>query len=147
MHGVGPRSGVFPKTNGASLLRRGMLAGLGALTAVGLLARPLHALAFPQAAGGNAAPSPQKPLTVEQKVTKIIVDMWSLDPKQVVPSARFIQDLGADSLDLVELTMAMEEAFDLVIYNEECDQWKTVGDLTRAIQADVAKKKPASPPH
>jgi acyl carrier protein len=123
-----------------------MLAGAGALVAVDLLARPLRALAFPQAAGGNT-PAQPKPPEVEQRITQIIAVHLGLDPKQVVPSARFIQDLGADSLDVVELTMAMEMSFDLDISDEECGQWKTVGDLTRAIQADVAKKKPASPPH
>ena len=54
-------------------------------------------------------------MSVEQKVKQIIVEQLGVDEAQVDPTASFVDDLGADSLDIVELVMAFEEAFDLVI--------------------------------
>ena len=64
----------------------------------------------------------------QSRVTTIIVDLLGVDEEQVVPAARFREDLEADSLDLVELIMAFEEEFDGEISDEEAQQITTVGE-------------------
>ncbi len=64
----------------------------------------------------------------QERVTAIIVDLLGVDSEQVVPEARFREDLEADSLDLVELIMAFEEAFDGEISDEEAQSITTVGE-------------------
>ena len=64
----------------------------------------------------------------QERVTAIIVDLLRVDSDQVVPEARFREDLEADSLDLVELIMAFEEAFDGEIPDEEAQSITTVGE-------------------
>ncbi len=64
----------------------------------------------------------------EQKIKDIIVDQLGVAPEKVVPEASFIDDLGADSLDTVELVMALEEAFDIEIPDEAAEQMNKVGD-------------------
>ncbi len=59
----------------------------------------------------------------------------SVKPEEVVPEANFVDDLGADSLDLVELIMAMEEAFDMEISDEEAEKLQTVQDAINYIKA------------
>ncbi len=71
--------------------------------------------------------------TIEEKVKKIIVDQLGVDEAEVTPEAKFIDDLGADSLDTVELVMALEEAFGIEIPDEEAETIKTVGDATQYI--------------
>ena len=66
--------------------------------------------------------------TIEQKVKDIIVEQLGVNADQVTSDAKFIEDLGADSLDTVELVMALEEAFGLDIPDEDADKMKTVGD-------------------
>ena len=63
-----------------------------------------------------------------------------MDQKDVVPTAALVADLGADSLDIVELCMALEEEFELEIHEEEVCKWKTVGDVIRLIKADLEKQ-------
>lgn len=63
---------------------------------------------------------------IEERVKKIIVDMLGVNPEDVVPSASFVNDLGADSLDTVELVMALEEEFETEIPDEEAEQINTV---------------------
>jgi len=63
---------------------------------------------------------------IEGKMIDIIVDQLSVDKEKVVPGASFVDDLGADSLDLVELIMAMEEEFDIEIPDEEAEKISTV---------------------
>jgi acyl carrier protein len=63
---------------------------------------------------------------VSEKVKQIIVDQLGIGPEQVKPEASFIKDLGADSLDIVELVMAMEEEFEIEIPDEEAEKIKTV---------------------
>ena len=63
---------------------------------------------------------------IEERVKKIIVDMLGVNPEDVVPSASFVNDLGADSLDTVELVMALEEEFETEIPDEEAEQITTV---------------------
>ena len=69
-------------------------------------------------------------------VRKIIVDQLDVEPYEVKMQSSLIDDLGADSLDLVELTMAIEEQFDLEIPDEEAEKIKTVGDIVRYIKSD-----------
>ena len=61
-------------------------------------------------------------MSVEEKVREIIVDQLGVDEKQVLAEASFIDDLGADSLDTVELVMALEEEFDIEIPDEEAEK-------------------------
>ena len=67
--------------------------------------------------------------SVEDKVKQIIVEQLGVDESEVTPTASFIDDLGADSLDIVELVMAMEEEFDLEIPDEDAEKLRTVGDV------------------
>ena len=72
---------------------------------------------------------------VFQKVKEIIVERLSVDEKDVTKEASFIDDLGADSLDTVELVMALEEEFGLEIPDEEAEQIVTVGDAVKYIES------------
>lgn len=65
-------------------------------------------------------------MAIEQQMVDIIVEQLSVDKEKVVPNASFVDDLGADSLDLVELIMAMEEEFDVEIPDEEAEKITTV---------------------
>jgi len=64
---------------------------------------------------------------LEEKVKQIIVDQLGVDANEVTPEASFIDDLGADSLDTVELVMAFEEEFDIEIPDEDAEKMTTVG--------------------
>jgi acyl carrier protein len=64
---------------------------------------------------------------LEEKVKQIIVDQLGVDANEVTPEASFIEDLGADSLDTVELVMAFEEEFDIEIPDEDAEKMLTVG--------------------
>ena len=72
---------------------------------------------------------------VDEKVKKIIVEQLGVDEGEVTPSASFVDDLGADSLDTVELVMAFEEAFDIEIPDEEAEKIKTVKNAIDYINA------------
>lgn len=65
---------------------------------------------------------------IQQKVTDLIVDQLGVDADSVNADAHFIDDLGADSLDTVELVMAFEEEFDMEISDEDAEKLETVGD-------------------
>ena len=65
--------------------------------------------------------------TVEERVKSVIVSQMGVDPAMVKPSSSFVNDLGADSLDSVELVMALEEEFNLSIPDEEAEKITTVG--------------------
>jgi acyl carrier protein len=67
-------------------------------------------------------------MAVDQKMIDIIVEQLSVEREKVVPNASFVDDLGADSLDLVELIMAMEEGFDIEIPDEDAEKISTVQD-------------------
>jgi acyl carrier protein len=75
--------------------------------------------------------------TIEQRVKSIIIDQLNVNEEQVTPDASFLDDLGADSLDTVELIMAFEEEFKDEIKGEipesEAENLKTVGDVTKYI--------------
>ena len=74
-------------------------------------------------------------MSAEEKVIDIIVEQLSVEKDKVVPNASFVDDLGADSLDLVELIMAMEEAFDIEIPDEIAEKITTVKDAIDHVQA------------
>jgi acyl carrier protein len=71
--------------------------------------------------------------TIEEKVKKIIVDQLGVDEAEVTPEAKFIDDLGADSLDTVELVMALEEEFGIEIPDEDAEKITKVQDATSYI--------------
>ncbi len=75
-------------------------------------------------------------MSVEDKVKKIVVDKLSVDLEEVVPEASFVDDLGADSLDLVELIMSMEEEFDIDISDDDAEKLLTVKDAIDYINAN-----------
>ena len=66
-------------------------------------------------------------MTIEERVQAIIVEQLGVDEKEVTEAASFIDDLGADSLDTVELVMAFEEEFDIEIPDEDAEKMTTVG--------------------
>src|SRR3712207_7469496 len=66
--------------------------------------------------------------SIEEKVKDIIVEQLGVNPEQVTPEAKFIEDLGADSLDTVELVMAFEEEFGIDVPDEEAEKLLSVGD-------------------
>ena len=74
-------------------------------------------------------------MSVEDKVKKIIAEKLSVDLDEVVPEATFVDDLGADSLDLVELIMSMEEEFDIEISDEKAEELVSVKDAIDYINA------------
>ena len=72
--------------------------------------------------------------TVQERVKEIIVEQLGVNPDQVTPEAEFIEDLGADSLDTVELVMAFEEEFGAEIPDEDAEKLQTVGDVVKYIE-------------
>ena len=73
-------------------------------------------------------------MALEDKVKDIIVEQLGVNPEQVTPEASFIEDLGADSLDTVELVMAFEEEFGVEIPDDAADSILTVGDAVKFIE-------------
>lgn len=76
-------------------------------------------------------------MAIEDKVKEIIVEQLGVDAAQVTPEASFIDDLGADSLDTVELVMAFEEEFNIEIPDEAAEKIKKVGDAIEYIKANA----------
>ena len=72
--------------------------------------------------------------SIEEKVKDIIVEQLGVNPEQVTPQASFIEDLGADSLDIVELVMAFEEEFSVEVPYEDAEKLQTVGDVIKYIE-------------
>ena len=72
--------------------------------------------------------------SIEEKISDIIVKELGVTADQVTPEAKFIEDLGADSLDTVELVMAFEEEFDIEVPDEEAEKLQSVGDVIRYIE-------------
>jgi acyl carrier protein len=70
----------------------------------------------------------------EAKVKEIIINELGVDPEKVTPEASFVEDLGADSLDTVELVMAFEEEFGVDIPDEDAEQMRTVGDAIQYLR-------------
>jgi acyl carrier protein len=77
--------------------------------------------------------------SVEDKVKQIIVEQLGVDEAEVTPTASFIDDLGADSLDTVELVMALEEGFGIEIPDEDAEKITTVKDAINYIEAHQPK--------
>ncbi len=73
-------------------------------------------------------------MTVEEKVKGIIMEQLGVDAEEVTPEASFVNDLGADSLDTVELVMALEEAFKIEISDEDAEKITTVGEAIKYIE-------------
>jgi acyl carrier protein len=73
-------------------------------------------------------------MAIEQQMIDIIVEQLSVEKEKVVPNASFVDDLGADSLDLVELIMAMEEGFDIEIPDEDAEGITTVQDAIEYVK-------------
>jgi acyl carrier protein len=71
---------------------------------------------------------------IEQKVKDIIINELGVEAEKVTPEAKFVDDLGADSLDTVELVMAFEEEFGMEIPDEDAEKLQTVGDAISYIQ-------------
>ena len=74
-------------------------------------------------------------MSIEDKVREIIAEKLSVDLEEVIPEASFVDDLGADSLDLVELIMTMEEEFDIDISDEDAEKLESVKDAIDFINA------------
>ena len=76
---------------------------------------------------------------VEERVKEIIAKELEVSVDQLTPDAKFIEDLGADSLDTVELVMAFEEEFDLEIPDEDAEKMTTVADAIKYLESHVPK--------
>jgi len=74
---------------------------------------------------------------LEEQVKEIIVEQLGVTAEEVVPQASFIDDLGADSLDIVELVMAMEEAFDVEIPDEDAEKIQTIGSAVTYLKSKL----------
>ena len=79
-------------------------------------------------------------MNLQEKVRSIIAEQLGVKPEQVTPQASFIDDLGADSLDTVELVMALEEEFGVEIPDEEAEKLITVGDAMKYIETKAGQK-------
>ena len=79
-------------------------------------------------------------MDVPEKVKNIIAEQLGVKPEEVTPEAKFIDDLGADSLDTVELVMALEEEFGIEIPDEEAEKLVTVGDAVKYIGEKASQK-------
>jgi acyl carrier protein len=77
--------------------------------------------------------------SIEARIKKIIVEQLGVNADQVTPEAKFIEDLGADSLDTVELVMALEEEFGQEIPDEEAEKLQSVGDVIKFIEERQGK--------
>jgi acyl carrier protein len=74
------------------------------------------------------------------RVRAIIAEQLGVKPEEVTPEASFVEDLGADSLDTVELVMALEEEFGIEIPDEDAEKMTTVGEAVKYIEDKIAKK-------
>jgi acyl carrier protein len=79
--------------------------------------------------------------STEERVKQIIVEQLGVDEGEVTPKASFVDDLGADSLDTVELVMAFEEAFDIEIPDEDAEKIRTVQDAVSYIEQHAKASK------
>jgi len=77
-------------------------------------------------------------MDLEERVTELIVEQLGVSREEAVPKASFIDDLGADSLDIVELVMSIEEEFDLEIPDEDAEKIQTIGDAVSYLKDRTA---------
>ena len=77
--------------------------------------------------------------SLEEKVKKIIAEQLSVSEDQITPEASFVEDLGADSLDTVELVMALEEEFEIAIPDEEAEKIVTFADVLNSIKSHTTQ--------
>ncbi len=77
--------------------------------------------------------------SIEEKVKDIIIEQLGVNAEQVTPAASFIEDLGADSLDTVELVMAFEEEFGVEVPDEDAEKLQSVGDVIKYIEEKKGK--------
>ena len=80
-------------------------------------------------------------MALKDKVNEIIVEQLGVEASEVKDGASFIDDLGADSLDTVELVMAFEEEFDIEISDEDAEKLNTVGDAVKYLEDKIANKE------
>ncbi|MCS6997903.1 MAG: acyl carrier protein [Aquificaceae bacterium] len=76
-------------------------------------------------------------MDLEQRIREIIADQLGVEVDKLNPNARFVEDLGADSLDVVELVMAFEEEFGIEIPDEDAEKIRTVGDVLNYLREKV----------
>jgi len=76
-------------------------------------------------------------MAVEERVSRLIVDQLGVSVEEIKPEVSFLDDLGADSLDIVELVMAMEEEFDIEIPDDDAEKIQTIGDAFAYIEEKV----------
>ena len=79
-------------------------------------------------------------MAIEERVKEIIVENLGVDAEKVTAEASFVEDLGADSLDTVELVMAFEEEFDIEIPDEDAEKLTTVGEATSYLKSKAAEE-------
>ena len=79
-------------------------------------------------------------MAITDDVKAIIVEQLGVKPEEVTPAASFIDDLGADSLDTVELVMALEEKFGIEIPDEDAEKMRTVGEAVKFVEEKAVKK-------
>ena len=75
---------------------------------------------------------------LEIRVRQIVADQLGVDPAEITPTASILDDLGADSLDVVELVMALEDAFQIEVPDDQMESIRTVGDVERFVLAHAA---------
>ena len=76
-------------------------------------------------------------MAVEERISQLIVDQLGVSMEEIKPEVSFLDDLGADSLDIVELVMAMEEEFDVEIPDDDAEKIQTIGDAFAYIKEKV----------
>ncbi|MEE8580992.1 MAG: acyl carrier protein [Myxococcota bacterium] len=76
-------------------------------------------------------------MALEQRVTNLIVQQLGVSKEEIVANASFVDDLGADSLDIVELVMSMEEEFDIEISDEDAEKIQTIGDVVAYLEERI----------
>ena len=80
-------------------------------------------------------------MSVEERVKRIVIDQLGVEEGQITQEAKFVEDLGADSLDTVELVMALEEEFKLEIPDDEAEKISTVGQAVEYIETHQSKEE------
>ena len=73
-----------------------------------------------------------------EKIQKIIAEVLNVDPEEVTPDTKFVDDLGADSLDIFQIIMGIEEEFDIEISTDDAEQIVTVGDAVEQIKNAIS---------